>query len=253
MQKISCILLIIFCLSGCSVIKQSKLSDTAVDNEFLNSEIVNAVKGNNLTNNNLYISKAEIIISGEDVDKKLIASLKFNYPDRYLISVKSWSGIEVGRFFLTSDTILVNDRINKKLYYGSGQYFKRKYGIKISELPVIIGDLVEENLSDNEKTKCFDNKLNLKEFIKGTEINYFIDCKKKKIIKIRRENILAGEKMEFQYSDFIRNDKILFPGKIKIEIFQKKIDIEIKIKKVDFTWEGNIEFVPGKQYEKIHL
>ena len=58
-------------------------------------------------------------------------------PDKFLISIKSHTGIEVARIFLTGDSIMINDRINKKLYYGSTSYLKNKYGLTTAVFPVI--------------------------------------------------------------------------------------------------------------------
>ena len=68
--------------------------------------------------------------------------LKFEYPDKYLISIKSRTGIEGARIYISEDTILFNDRINKKMYYGSSLYLKRKYGLTTNFLPLIFGDIV---------------------------------------------------------------------------------------------------------------
>ena len=89
------------------------------------SNVFESTKNQNITNNGFFIQKAEIeIVTGEGKEKYL-ASIKFEKPDKYLISVKSRTGIEGARIYISNDSILVNDRINKKLYSGNTFYLKR--------------------------------------------------------------------------------------------------------------------------------
>ena len=40
-----------------------------------------------------------------------MATIKYELPDKYLISIRSKAGIEAARIFITKDTVLINDRI----------------------------------------------------------------------------------------------------------------------------------------------
>ena len=70
---------------------------------------------NNLSKENFYIQKADIKVTQDNISVRFIASIKFRKPDSLLISVKSRTGIEAGRAFITKDTILINDRIKQKI------------------------------------------------------------------------------------------------------------------------------------------
>ena len=82
-------------------------------------------------------------------------------PDKYLVSIKSNTGIEIARIYLTEDSVMLNDRLNKKLYYGSASDLKKKYGLTTAILPVIIGDYVNDGKSDEESQNCIDGRLNI--------------------------------------------------------------------------------------------
>ena len=56
---------------------------------------------------------------------------------------------------------MINDRFNKKLYYGSTSYLKSKYGVTTALLPVFLGDYVNDQKLDSTKIKCIDGKLNI--------------------------------------------------------------------------------------------
>ena len=113
------------------------------------------IENQNLTKRNFFIQKAEIEILSEEENQKLIASIKFIYPDQYLISLKSKTGIEAARIFITDDTVLINDRINRKLYFGKPAQLKNKYGISPAVLPVVLGDFIKGNSKLDEQNIMF--------------------------------------------------------------------------------------------------
>jgi Domain of unknown function (DUF4292) len=239
--------------TGCSVVRNGGKRNTGLSKEIITERLFESIKKQNITTNNFFIQKAEVKISTQKESKKVLASLKFEKPDKYLISIKSNTGIEAARIFISDDTILINDRINKKQYYGSPQYLNTKYGISPSVLPVILGDYINDNLSDNSQTKCSDGKLNSEGIISGIRIKYIIDCKKGKSILTIPENKLNNEGIQIQYSDFLKNGDVITPGKIVIKDFKRITTIEITIKKIESPWKGNIEFIPGNKYEVIRL
>ena len=62
-----------------------------------------------------------------------------------MITVRSRTGIEAGRAFITSDTLIIKDRFNKKLLVGKPETLAKKYGIDPSFLFTILGDIVVED------------------------------------------------------------------------------------------------------------
>lgn len=252
MWKISFILFLLIVSSGCSVIRLGGNRNYGLSNEIISGKLFESIKKQNITINNFFIQKAEIQIFSQEGTQKVLGSIKFERPDKYLISIKSRAGIEAARIFISDDTILINDRINRKQYYGSTQYLKSKYGITTSVLPIIFGDYITDNFSDN-KAVCSDGKLNIIGTVDGMKIKYVIDCKKGKIILAIPENRLNEEGIEIQYSDFFKNGNVLSPGKIEIKDFQRETTVGIKIQKRESQWNGKIEFVPGNRYELIRL
>ena len=253
MQKISLILFLFILFMGCSVTRNGSSKNYGWSNEILSEKIIESIKKQNITSNSFYIQKAEIDISTQNGREKVIGSIKFESPDKYLISIKSRSGIEGTRIFISNDTILVNDRINRKQYFGSPEYLQRKFGVTLSILPVILGDYIMDNLVDNNQTKCLDGKLYIDCISGGIKIKYVIDCKKGKTILAISENRLNYGGIEIQYNDFLKVGEILTPGKIEIHDNLRMTKIEIRIRKIESPWNGNIEFIPGNKYELIQL
>jgi len=69
---------------------------------------------------------------------------------------------------------------------------------------------------------------------------------------VPEDNIEENE-LQIRYSEFFKANNIYAPGKIEISDKLSRTIIEIKIVKIVSPWEGTVDFVPGKQYKKIHL
>ncbi len=241
--------------AGCSVTRSRSRSnrDLEISKELFSENILESVKNQNITNTNFFIQKADIEVITQSGKEKLIGSIKFEYPDKYLISIKSRTGIEGARIYVSDDTILVNDRINRKMYYGSSVYLKRKYGLTTNFLPLIFGDIVLEKNYRESKEKCSGDKINTDYVVQGVILNYAINCKKRKSVFVSQLNSFVQHGIEFRYDNFIKSGNILIPTNIVLEEAQYDLKIKINIIKMELPWSGNIEFVPGRNYEIIEL
>jgi hypothetical protein len=252
LRKIIIILFLIIFSLGCSVtkIKKNRTSDIS---KRLSDNIFESIKEQNITNSNFFIQKAEIQVISKSETEKLIGSIRFKNPDKYLISLKSRTGIEIARIYISDDTILINDRINRKLYFGSSLYLLKKYGFKTTFLPLILGDLVINKYPETNKEKQTGDKFNFDCLVNGILIKYNIDYEKRKTIFICMENSLNKNSINISYENFKKSGNILIPGKIEINNLIKNTLIKIKIVRAELQWNGNIEFIPGKGYELIEL
>ena len=253
MRKVIFIFIVFILAAGCSVNRKQRRNSTPTGNSLNENQVIQNVVSQNLTGRSFFIQKAEFKISTDRGEKSGLGTIKFLMPDKFLIEIKSRAGIEVARIFLSGDSILVNDRFNKKLYYSSASFLKNKYGLTTSLLPVALGDFVNENKFDSLKIKCIDGKVNIEGGVKSVKINYLIDCKLGKSILTIPEDMINESVLQIRYSDFFRANEINTPGKIEISEANSKMTIEIVIRKIISPWEGTIEFVPGKQYQKIPL
>ena len=215
-------------------------------------KFVEAVQMQNVTNRNFYIQKADIVISGPEGEEKIIVMVKHIHPDNYLLSVRNRTGIEAARVYITKDTVLVNDRINRNQYCASPGYIQKKYGIGTGLLPALFGDFVGIELQDS-LSKCVDGIINVDFIQNGTKIRYKIDCNKAKVFNAKIEGSLNKIVIEMEYSDFKKISGGWFPLKVIVNDYRSSTTIEIEIKKFEEPWSGEIEFVPGNKYEIINL
>ena len=252
MRKIIFILIIFILNFGCAVNKKySKTgsSDIGASEEGIYAGLMNQ----NLTGKSFFIERAEFKISSDGGEKSGLGTVKFLKPDKFLISIKTIVGIEVARIFLKEDSIFINDRFNKKLYYGSASYLKSKYGVTTSLLPVLLGDYVNDQKTVKKKINCIDGKFSILGIIDNIHVKYQVDCELGKTILASQEDIREESTLNIKYSEFFSSDGINTPGKIEIVEGKTNTTIEIHIRKMISPWDGVIDFIPGKQYDKIHL
>jgi hypothetical protein len=234
-------------VSGCSVLPKGKISTSGRPDGGVSGNMLKSVREHNIAKLNFYIQKAEIIVSTSSGKKKFLGSLKFEMPDKYLISLRTTTGIEVIRLFISGDTLMVNDRVNRILYCGSPEDLKKKYGITVSVIPLIFGDYINNEISRDDNANCEEGFLTVLGLINDIKVKYVIDCKREKIIRAVEERILNSG-VEIKYGSFLNSDGNIIAGRVFIEDAQKETTIEIRIRKYDFEWEGNIEFIPGNRY-----
>lgn len=249
MQKIVSISILLFLLSGCTVFRSGKKSmpEATDENIFSTAEILN----NNITAGDFNIQKAEIqYIDSSGSEIKFIANLKYKHGGLYLASIRTRSGIEAARVFITKDTLLLNDRINKRLYCGSSEYIERKYGITADALPLIIGDLIY-NKKEEAMVSCTEGQNKIIEKLGDSRITYTVDCKKKKAqeVAISREQI--EKQIIIRYENFNLYEGRIYPRNIEIEESTRKSMIKIEIFRIEFNNPEELKFIPGNNYEKV--
>jgi Domain of unknown function (DUF4292) len=240
-------------MGGCSVTRNIEKGALENSNKVLSLSIAESVKFQNLTDTSFFIQKAEIEVINQDGKEKFISTIKYEKPDKYLISIKSRTGIEGARIFISKDSILINDRINKKIYFANSFYLKRKYGLPLSCFPLIFGDIVLEKNCDTGQIRCSEDKMNIDCLVNGLRLRYDIDCKKRKVILVNQMDNFVQDGIKIRYESFFKLGNMFFPGIVELEDTQYNTTIKIKFSKIEFPWNGNVKFVPGKGYELIEL
>jgi len=252
LRKIAIILITGILLTGCSLLRKTKSEKQSVFNQ-TSGNILELVNKQNITNGSFFIQKAEIELITKDEKTKFIASIRFEYPDKYLISLKSRTGIEGARIYVSKDTILVNDRLNKKMYFVKAYYFSRKYGFDQSLIPLVFGDIMLEKKCESQLTGCIEEKANVGCYFKGLSLKYIIDCNKGKVLMVNNLNSYNQSDMAIIFSKYLKLNDILIPGNIEFSDSQYNVSVRIRILKVDYPWDGRVKFIPGKGYELIEL
>lgn len=254
MQKVIFILIIISSiLSSCSETRRAARTAGKAENEIINGNNLISVIRNNLSNNDFNIQKAEIDIIQENISARLIADIKFKKPDTLLITVRSRTGIEAGRAFITRDTLIIRDRINKKLMIGKPESLGAKYGIDPSLIFVILGDIVVEEKDQTNSMECVKGEYRKEFEINGKRIEYVIDCQRRKLKQTYFEGDVNSGNIRIGLSDIINSGKVIYPGRIEIQDDLKSVGIIMKIKKIESPWAGKIGSLTGQGYKVIKI
>lgn len=253
MQKIIIVLFITICLAGCSASKYHVNSNTDKKNIDLVNFDLSEVKKNNLTSFSFFIQKAEVEIVNQGEKQKFIASLKYRNPDSFLISLRSTTGIEAARIFLSKDTVLINDRINKTFYFGSYEETRKKYGFSWKLLPLLFGDVIANTKSESSLYYCEKGISTIETFIDEFKISYIIDCKRMKSISVSVTRDIDTKPVYIQYEDYNNLANVIFTKKASIADLNNFDIINIKFSKLEIPWEGTIKFVTGNNYEQKEI
>ncbi len=250
MYKIVLITFVLTLITSCSVLKKSGANRHAIQTENINSEPDVKLKERNLSENSFYIQKAEVEIRRGGERERFIASWKYEISGQSLISIRTKTGIEVARIYIDRDTVLVNDRINRILYYGKPGFIKRNYGVPAEYFPLLIGDYIEGSGNNVKEINCKQGKASLGVSLKGILTEYLIDCNKNKLVGADLYNDKRAKTAELRFFDFIRRDGGIMASRILVKYYDINAQMSINIDKIEYPWEGNITFIPGKGYEK---
>jgi len=246
--------IILLCLiagiTGCSGIRRiGKGGEEFKKDDIALVDVINQ----NLSKESFYIQKANIEYENGNTTVSFIATVKYVIPDEYLISLRLKSGIEIARIYMNPDTIMANDRINKRFYYGKPDFLSARYGVPLEVLPVIFGDLITTDETKNLKFKCMEGKMLIDSYVKGLKIEYEVDCTKRKSIVLRQEGSYSGTSAEITYNKFEKQGNTMIPGEIIIYHKESGSNLKLRVEKVETPWKGSIEFIPGIRYEKMEL
>lgn len=249
MRKLTLIVLIV-AITGCSVARKNAgvVSLETTGKISLSHQIM----AFNISNNDFNILKAEIDIRNDTEGQRMVGNMKYKKPGTYLISIRNQTGIEAARIFINEDTVLINDRINKKLYFGSTDYLFGKYGITAAILPIILGDFITDS-DGNEEIICVNNQASYRKENGNKELIYNIDCGKRKVTDVRSLDPVTGKGIIIKFEKFDKIDQIAIPRDIKIMDSAAETSIHLNIIKIETGPESKIIFIPGKNYEQVLL
>jgi Domain of unknown function (DUF4292) len=215
-------------------------------------DIINKIKKNNINKEGFFIEKANISIKTINGSKKFLLNSKFQIPDKYLFSIKSSTGIEGERIYIEKDTLLLNDRNEKKLLFGKPKDLEKVSGIPYFIFKRIFGDLISEESSEIISLEKINNQI---VFIQKSEEGIWKSVLNPKIEKVKSTEFsknIGREKIEIIYSKFKKEGKHI-PENIEYNDVNEGINIKIRILKIIIPWDGEVEFIPGKGYIKEEI
>jgi hypothetical protein len=245
------VILFLILNGGCTIKRfiDEKTSDS--DKESV-EKIIDVVKNNNISKVNYFIVKGEFSVKINNKLTRLLFSLKHLIPDKYLLSIKSRSGIEGARIYLIKDSVLINERIGKKLLVGTPKDLEKITGIPFFIMNMAFGDLLLFDGNEIAESERINNIVRIQQQHMGKIWNSFLDTN---VGKVKSAEFLIGdmgEKIKISYSKFQKTERHV-PEVIVLKDPNKKMKVEIRIKRIEIPWDGDIEFIPGKGYVKEEI
>jgi hypothetical protein len=250
MQKIILFFVLVFFVSSCSVFRKTKITPEVAGDI---ANIYERVKNENISEKNFNIRRVDIeFISGNN-NEKLMANVKFRKPSEYLISIRTRTGIEGIRLFITGDTVIINDRINRKVLYGSMETVGSRYGISMDMIKMVSGDMLNGFYILGMDSDKKNNFLMFEGDLGGKKVSGRIDTGLGKIKEADIEGSGIFEEWHIEYDEFTEVDGIVIPQKVVIENEVRDIVVRMNIKNVEFDDTEIPEFIPGSRYERIMI
>jgi ribosomal protein L35AE/L33A len=236
---------------GCS---ESRYAANNVSNTKIEStdEILNRVIGNNLSEGDFYIEKGSVAIKVNEESKKFLFSLKYQKPDTYLISLRSITGIEGARIYISGDSVFINERIGKRLITGRLQNLERLSGFPSIFLKALFGDMIINEKGKKEEVKRAGSILIINQSFYGKVSESVVDQRQGKVVSMKVLEDRSREVLTLTYSKFGRSSNNI-PQIIEISELSRNIEAKIRIEKIQVPWKGIIEFIPGKGYTREEL
>lgn len=241
--------------SGCTV---TRYAESGSDNRSVKpDEILKNIQKNNLSEENYFIEKGTILLNMNNEKQRLLFSIKFQKPQKYLISVRNSAGMEGARILISEDTLIINDRINKRILFGEPKDIERIAGFNAEMINTLFGDFMAGDKYTSAKLLWANTGTSLEQSYEGKVIRYVLDLKINKILSLDIYNSKTTEinpvnSLVLSYSKFKRSGKHI-PGNIEVKDIGRNLTAKLKIEKLQTPWDGEIEFVPGKDYKSERI
>ena len=81
------------------------------------------------------------------------------------------------------------------------------------------------------------------------EVVYTIDCNINKIVRVNRKTGFWEDEIEGIFSDFVRENGLLYPGKIHWELNNGETAIDIEMENIRKVENANLIFTIGNDYK----
>jgi hypothetical protein len=213
---------------------------------------INSVRNNNISQESYFIEKADLLVNRNNSTTRFIFTVKYEKPDRFLLSIRNIAGLEGARIYITKDTILINDRIQKRLLCGKPESLEKITGIPYYFVNMAFGDLLVNGNNVNQNDDLINNQLIILQTLKGDLIRSVLETRIGKVKSVVFLDELKQKKISLEYSKFSKTEKH-FPEVIELKDYKRNISARIRIRKMQIPWNGAIEFIPGYDYKREEI
>jgi hypothetical protein len=235
-------------LSGCAIKRVA--SDIPYSSGTLTLEqLIDSVFKRNISEVGYFIEKADILINTNGKNEKYLFTARFQKPDKFLVSIRNTAGIEGARIYITKDSVFVNDRIHSHLLSGKTSLLERKTGIPADLKKVAFGDLIFGNEKSVKREERDEKQIVIARVINNYEWKVILDPDLRKVRAYEITNTNNGMKGTIKFENFSKGKRPV-PLLITFEDKERNIIARLRIYRIQIPWNGEIEFIPGRNYTK---
>jgi Domain of unknown function (DUF4292) len=197
----SLIILILILNLGCKSSQNLYQNSSGLSEEY-SKNLINTIRENNISVSNFFIEKADFLLNRNNNTIRFLFYVKFKKPDKYIISIRSIGGIEAARIYLSKDTILINDRMRKKLLYGKPENIRNIYQEPYFNINMAFGDLFLGEDSIRTETERINKNLIIKGKSKGKSWLSVINPGINKVLSLEFLNEINKKTALINYSKY---------------------------------------------------
>ncbi len=252
-------LLISIVFTACKSKKALVKTDT-VDRKIV--EQVDRIRKAEPTFSTANVSKMSVAVEVGGRKFNTSASCKIRTDSAIHVSIQPFLGFEMFKVEIDKDSMLVFDKVNKKLYAVPFAFFKTKFGLNVgfSDVQAILSNrffTVGSAEADLRNCKQAENVENLKAIAyQNAEMSQLLLINAADRIEKTQLNALNSEyRMEVGYSNFAQLDKFTFPQLISLEATNTKrnVKFDFKISRVVFDSEVNFSTIDASKYTRAGI
>lgn len=243
---LSTFLVAFFLSNGC--IAKKGLIDSSKSSDVTDKAFLESVEAKNISNNSFYIRKALVTYKDSVNKQSFSVSIKHNENDQYLAIVRSIAGIEIYRLFLSEDTLLINDRLNRRLLIGSESHLTRKIGLSFDSLVLLFGDFFMTQGMESDESGCVSGVRKFKDYAGLIPLDVEVSCSLKKVTYAQFALNKSNFSGEIKFNEFKQVKSLTYPRSVYFYSDNSGMEIEFQILGIESPWNETLEFIPGNNY-----
>jgi len=203
------------------------------------------------------VSKMSVAVSIGGKKFNTSASCKIRTDSAIHVSIQPFLGFELFKVEISKDSMLVFDKVNKKLYPVPFSFFKTKFGLTVgfSDLQAMLSNRfftvgsTEPDFLNCKQVESVDN-LNVIEYKTAEMLQQILSNSTARIERQELKAVNSEYRMRVAYSDFIQIEKLVFPQVINIEATNTKrnVNFDFKISKAVFDSELSFTKIDPSKY-----
>lgn len=239
MRIASAILIICFVATSCSGIRKSGRTVNREPSGNDGTVYYTDVYGNNVISKGLFARKVDVEVKSEAFSGKFTANLKVSAEGEWLISIRSFAGIEISRIFAEATGVTILDRVARTAQIFTWERLKKLYGLEYEMLPLILGDL-PALFSGQELVLPCDRGVNLN--LDDQEILITTDCSRRKAGSILIRDMIRNVELNIMFAGFNNTKGGTYPAEVKITGGPEGFSLKAEIVDAEIPWNGEILF-----------